>query len=189
MNFTYWGQSLAMVDEPYNSTILNERAVEIPIARHWLSKVHGVGLEVGNVMSHYGLTRRRTIVDLFEKGDRVRNIDVFDIEGSFDWILTVSTVEHVRWDTTPRDPDAAFRSVQHLRSLLTERGRMLVTVGLGWNRQLDKTLMAGAGATRACTLVRDGLGWQQTPTLTFEPYGATTPWAESVWIGEYEGGA
>ena len=186
MRFAWWGQSLELVDEPYNSTILNERAVEVAVARHWLTKVHGAGLEVGHVMSHYGLTRRRLIVDLHDPDPRCRNIDVLDIEGSFDWILAISTIEHVHWDTTPRDPDASLRAIHHLQSCLTDKGRMLVTVPTGWQPHLDAAL-AEAGAVRACTIARDGLGWQQSPDITIEPYGATTAWAESVWIGEYEG--
>lgn len=187
MKFLYGGDVLDGFDHAYNTTARNERAVEIAIALQFLGWVSGAGLEVGNVLSHYGVSRRRRVVDLYEKAPDVDNVDVFDIEGSFDWIVSISTVEHVQWDTAPRDPTGAIRAINHLVSLLSTDGRMLVTVPGGYNSPLDEYLATGAGATRDCTYVRDGDGWQRTSERHFWPYGHTTPWAESVWVGEWEG--
>ena len=63
---------------------------------------------------------------------------------------------------------------------------VLVTVPTGYHPHFDGHLLNGSGATRAATLVRSGSSWRQTKTLTAKPYGASSPWAESVWIGEYE---
>lgn len=189
MKFTYWGVELDGFDDPYNTTIINERAVEIAIATHTMKAPAGAdaarSLEVGNVLSHYGPTWWR-IVDLTEVADGVENSDVFDIEGRFDWIVSISTVEHVQFDHPPRDDHASQRAIEHLISLLAPGGRMLITVPTGWNTTLDQFLRTGAGATRACTLIRDGDTWRQTDEPTFLPYRLTTPWAEAVWIGEYE---
>lgn len=199
MDFTYQNRDLVGVDAPYNNTSLNERAVELAIALDWLEDFAntktGKGLEVGNVLAHYpafvgqvpGVADRR-IVDFYEKSPGVENIDVFDIKGKFDWIVSISTLEHVGWDTEPRDPDAAQRAVEHLRSLLKAKGQMLVTVPAGYHPTFDAFLKTGAGATRDCTMVRDKVGgWKQSKARTFKPYGATTPWAESIWVGEYGG--
>lgn len=185
MNFTYHGQRLTGFDHPYNDTIRNERAIELAVASDWLPG--GDGLEVGNVLSHYGITGHR-VVDRFEQAPNVENIDVLDTTGSFDWIVTISTLEHVGHDHEPRDPDAAEAALGHLRSLLNPVGRMLVTVPMGYHPHFDQFLLGGAGTHRAATLVRHGSSWRQTRTLTAKPYGATTPWAESVWIGEYLNG-
>ena len=99
--------TLQLFDHPYNTTILNERAVEIPVVMAWLYRGDPLGdvLEVGNVLQHYGdvldvPTRR--IVDRYETGPHVENLDVFDITGRYDTIITISTVEHVGWD--PPEP-------------------------------------------------------------------------------------
>lgn len=183
MEFTYHGDTFQGFDHPYNTTILNERAVEIPVVTDWLPGT-GRGLEVGNVLGHYGITGHR-VVDLFEVADGVDNIDLFDIEGSYDWIVSISTLEHVRWDTEPRDPEGAVQALAHLRSLLKPRGRMLASVPGGHHPHLDAHLASGAGADRCATMVRSGPTWVQSVDLQFLPYGYSTKWAESVWIGEF----
>lgn len=185
MTFTYWGTELGYFHHPYNDTRLNERAVELPVACAWLAAQDGAGLEVGNVTSHYWPPRHR-IVDLYERARGVENVDLFDVRGCFDWVLSISTLEHVRWDTTPRDAVGAFAALRRLDSLRRPGGRMLITVPMGHHPHLDAQLLAGrSGAWRECTLVRDGDGWVQTPEPEWRPYGDTTSWADSVWIGEW----
>lgn len=187
MKFTYWGSSYAGFDAEYNDTIHNERAVEIAVALPWLHDATGGsitgGLEVGNVLGHYGVKGHR-VVDLYEQAAGVDNVDVFDIEGHYQWILSISTLEHVHWDYEPRDEYAAPKALEHLKSLLVPGGSMLITVPGGWHQTLDDSLMLGVGASRACTLVRSADTWEQTTTPTFLPYG---PHANSVWIGEFCG--
>lgn len=186
--FDWWGDEFTYAEFDYNTTRLNERAVELPIARQFLAGQVGRLLEVGNVLSHYyPELPQRAIVDRYEEGPGVSNIDVFTIDRSWDRIVSISTLEHVRWDESPREAGRAADAVVHLRDLLAPGGRMLVTIPLGWNRPLDDWLLEGAGGVlRACTMVRGGYGWLQTEEPVWRPYGASQPWAESVWIGEWE---
>lgn len=178
MTFRWWGHELELFDAEYNTTILNERAVEIPIALEWMKgrkPFHGV--EVGAVLPHYGFPAHK-VVDLYEHGDGIDNIDVFDLQGQCDWILSISTLEHI---------GDAVDALYHLQSLLAPGGSMLITIGAGQHAGLDRHLATGAGATRCATLVRSGGIWCQTTELQFLPYGHSTRWAESVWIGEFDG--
>lgn len=186
MTFSYWGDDLDYYDHPYNTTARNERAVELPVAFAWLDQQTGRGLEVGNVTSHYRPAGHR-IVDLYEHAPGVDNADLFTVSGRFDWVLAISTLEHVRWDPpAPRDAVGAFAALRRLRSLLAPCGRMLITVPFGHHPHLDAQLCSGrSGATRESTMVRDGDGWVQHKGVAWRPYGASTPWAESVWIGEW----
>lgn len=182
----WWGERLPLADFAYNTTLLNERAVELPVVWSWLR--HGLRtLELGNVLGHYPGAPERTVVDRYETADGVDNRDVFDISGRWEQIVAISTVEHVRWDEgSEREAGGSQAAVEHLASLLEPGGRMLVTVPTGHNPPLDEWLLAGAGATRACTLVRTGSGkWVQTVEPVALPYGTVTKWAESVWIGEW----
>lgn len=191
MKFTYQNRELVGFDEPYNQTIHNERAVELAIAADWIqdyADTSFAGLEVGNVLGHYGahFPMARHIVDKYEQAAGVQNIDVFDVEFHYHWIVAISTLEHVGYDEEPRDLTLAAKAIGHLADHLLSGGQMLITVPGGYHPALDDFLASGGGATRDCTLVRNGDEWQQTEQRTFRPYGVTTPWAESVWIGEYE---
>lgn len=175
MRFTYQGREYDGFDHRYNDTINNERAVEVAVARRWMRRQpHGAGLEVGNVMAHYGAPRRR-VVDLYEEGPNVENIDVFDITGLYDWIMSISTLEHI---------DRAVDALEHLLSCRAAFGRLLITAGAGQHGELDAHLATGAGATRWCTMARMGSTWVQTPEPVFLPYSQETK-AASVWIGEW----
>jgi hypothetical protein len=181
VTFTYFDQTFELFDAPYNDALRNERAVELPIAFDFVERQHGSGLEVGNVLSHYREGSHR-IVDRHEVAPGIENLDVFDIDGTYDWIVSVSTLEHVR-----RDEPIVNRlgGVAALVYLLGLTDRLLVTLGLGQNAALDDYVLRHSSPVRACTLVRDGDGWVQTAEFCSRPYGLTTKWAESVWIGEW----
>jgi hypothetical protein len=200
--FTWRGQTLPYETGAYNNAGKNERAVEVPIARAWLETVSGVGLEVGNVLGHYEGAPERTVVDLWEKAVGVRNVDLFDVTERYDWVLAISTVEHVRHDAPPAHPLGGVDAIAHLRSLLNPGGRMLVTVPFGHNDGLDAAILLGHFAsyeavnfggvacrsgTTGSTMVRDKNGtWSEEPGAHWEPYGTVTIWANAVWIATFD---
>jgi len=139
--FTMDGRPFNYFHHPYNATWRNERAIEIPLARQFLASVSGPGLEVGNVLAHYGPVAH-TVLDKYERSFRVLNVDVVDHEPDerYGWGLAISTLEHVGWDEDPREPEKAIRAIAHLRSLLRADGRLLVTCPLGHNPGLDRAI-------------------------------------------------
>lgn len=200
--FDYWGRPLPYYFASlYNLPFLNERCVELAVAKDWFRGVKGRGLEVGNVCAHYDLAPARRIVDQYEKAafhqrpGSVENIDLFMVGSTFDWIVSISTIEHVG----EREPNArtAVDALDHLRGLLNPGGRMLVTFGTGYNSDLDGMVVDGSsGATRECTLVKtdhDAGVWEQSERPEVLPYGlgpdmvaGCNQWAWSVWLGEFE---
>jgi SAM-dependent methyltransferase len=144
--FLFANRTYRYFRHPYNATWRNERAVEIPIVAEALAGAPGGRvLEVGNVLGHY-LSSEHEVVDKYEPGPGVLNMDVLDFHPAerYDLILSVSTLEHVGWDDEERDPAKIPRAVGHLRSLLAPGGRAIVTVPLGYNSQLDQLLRDGA---------------------------------------------
>jgi SAM-dependent methyltransferase len=140
-------------------TWLTERAVEVPVAQalvdgHAADRV----LEIGNVLSHYR-PQRHLVVDKYEQAPGAVNLDVLDLEGlgEFDLVLAISTLEHVGWDESPRDPGKAARAVTVLRSLLAPGGLLAMTVPIGYNAAFDAALRSGeVPLHRAVALRRDG---------------------------------
>jgi SAM-dependent methyltransferase len=142
--FTFRGTALPYAFVRYNNSFLNERTVEIAIADHFLSGGKGRLLEIGNVLAHYGHTGH-TVVDKYENIPGVLNVDIIDYqpETRFDIVVAISTLEHVGWDETPREPDKVLRAVEAIRGFVAEGGRLLVTVPIGYNPRLDEALRQG----------------------------------------------
>lgn len=189
------GQSfLAWEGEPqyyfahaYNSTFRNERAVEIPLALDFLWRHQGGrGLEFGNVLAHYGYNGW-PVVDKYERRPGTINSDIMDYRPTkpFDFIIAISTLEHVGWDERPQRPDKALAAYEHLRSLLAPNGKMFLTVPLGHHPGLDSAILEyKVPVTRQMTLVRDAGRWRRTEVNEFRPYRGSGHGADSVWVAE-----
>lgn len=161
--FSFAGSKFSYFVHPYNATWRNERSVEIPLASAFLNEMHGgAGLEVGNVMSHY-LATGHTVVDKYERGLSVINVDVLEFEppNPLDYIVSVSTLEHVGWDEVPRDPQKVRAALEHLRRMLLPNGRLWVSCPLGHNSYLDQLI-----CTDRLEPVREGFLHRAVPTET-----------------------
>lgn len=186
MTFYLGTTELDLFDHPYNVTSRNERAVEIPVAKEFLRRYgRGRGLEVGNVLGHYGVAGH-DVVDLYEVAEGVRNIDVFDVEGHWDWAVSISTLEHVGW---PDDVDAASAALVHLLGLLATSGVLFVTVGLGQHTRLDDAIFTRAFRPDWQTVYRRDRGrWvPSTANPSWAPYDWRTPSARAVWMATFGG--
>jgi hypothetical protein len=171
--FRYHDQDLELFDHPYNGTITNERALEIPIARDFLkrtvSRASQTVLEAGDVLAHYADVLHwpeRLVVDRYERAPGVLNEDVFGINGPWDVIVSISTVEHVRWDELGlyRNPCGALAALHFLRGMLNPGGSMLATWPWGYARgELDRWLDHFAqthSADEWVTYVREEGEWE-----------------------------
>lgn len=183
--FRWRGLDLEYLVHPYNKTAQNERAVEVPIALAFIDGRAGVGVEVGNVIGHY-VEHSHRVVDLYETAAGVDNVDLFDLTGSFDWIVAISTIEHVRWEAPPWDEQGPMDAVAHLRSLLAPGGELLVTAPFGQHPHLDKAIESGEmhPDTQGCLL------WQEDHWVPVEDDVVYLParplrWASSVWVATW----
>ncbi|MEM5792868.1 MAG: hypothetical protein QXY45_00710 [Candidatus Aenigmatarchaeota archaeon] len=128
----------------YNYTWRCERSVEIPIVWDFVSKSNGSVLEVGNVLSHY-FPVSHEIVDKYEKGHGVINKDIIDFKPNkkYDLIVSISTIEHIGDDEEPRNPDKILKVLGHLKSLSSNKGKIVLTFPLNYNKDLDKFIKKG----------------------------------------------
>lgn len=129
----------------YNTTFLNERAVEVAVALDMLQATKGKDvLEVGNVLSHY-TNLPRDVVDKYEKGPNVINEDIVDFHPTkrYDLIISLSTLEHVGFDEQPKDPTKFVKAVKHLQTLLKPDGKMFVTIPVGYNDNAVRDVTTG----------------------------------------------
>lgn len=142
--FTIGGEQLPYTYARYNNAFLNERTVEISIAKWFLAGGTGRMLEIGNVLPHYGVTGH-TVLDKYELIPGVINEDIVDFapERPYDSVVAISTLEHVGWDEEPRRPEKVFKAFEAVRSFSTSSGRVLVTTPIGHNTALDGGLRSG----------------------------------------------
>lgn len=191
--FEYRGERYSVVHHRRSRTWLNERAIELPVAMRFVDGFGppACGLEVGNVLSRYRAVNHR-VVDKYERAPGVENLDVLDIatERPFDFVVSISTIEHVGWDEAERDLDKPLRAIRHLRSLLRpDGGRFLVTLPLGYNPAVDRlALDETGGASHGEIFVRDRR-FRWAPVDRLEPpqlrYEFELRSATAVWIAEF----
>ena len=125
-----------------NATWTNERAIEIPImCEHIKKHPNSRMLEIGNVLSHY-FRMSHDVVDKYEKAPGVINQDVVEYtpDYCYDLIISISTLEHVGWDETPRDPEKIFLAIENLKKILAPGGKLVITLPIGENPALDSYL-------------------------------------------------
>jgi len=176
--FELGGEHYPFTRRLYGLTWTTERAVEVPVAQRQVARFRERRiLEVGNVLSHHGPVAH-DVVDKYEGAPGVLNLDVLDLpsEPAYDLIVSVSTLEHVGRDETPRDPSRAIRALEHLRRCLAPGGELFATVPAGYNADLDAALAAGPYELSALRSVTEGtvpsVAWREVePSEAFQcPY-------------------
>ncbi len=145
--FTFGDTEYEWFCHPYNFTWDNERAVEVPVALAKIGQYRGKRvLEAGNVLSHY-VKPWWDIIDKFERKSGIICCDIIDYHPTerYDFIISISTIEHVGFDDDVRDPEKSAEAVKALRTCcLKPDGVLLATIPLGYNPSLDEKVFAGS---------------------------------------------
>ena len=193
--FIFDDRSLELFYHNYNMTWANERSVEIPIIRDFLNNYQSENvLEIGNVLSHYGDVNH-TILDKFETGKGIINEDILDYTSSdkFELIVSISTFEHIGFDDEI-DGDSGVKilhAIDTSRKLLTENGRLVLTLPLGYNPSLDHLISVNQlHSNRSFFICRTGrLQWEATNVdkALASRYGSPFPYANAIMIAEFGG--
>lgn len=143
--FFYNNKNLPYFYHKYRSTWANERIIEIPIFRDILKEnTGGKILEIGNVISHYDKVHHE-IIDKYENDPSIIREDILDFRPveKFDLIISISTFEHVGWDEEPRAPEKIFPVMESVKNLLKPGGKLIFSVPVGYNPELDKFIFEG----------------------------------------------
>ena len=192
-HFTFRGAALSYFYHRYNVTWANERCVEVPIARAYLEQAAGDTLEVGNVLGHY-FPVRHTVLDKFEHAPGVVNADFVGYAPGkkFSLILSISTFEHIGFDDEGEGSSSAkiLAAIASCRRLLAPSGKLVVTVPLGYNPELDALIerdqLGQANASFVKRVARRE--WREVPRAEAigARFGSPFPFANVVWVAEFE---
>lgn len=192
--FIFDGSQLPMVYHRYNTTWSNERCVEVPIIIALVKKLSGKRvLEVGNVISHYYPTNW-DILDKFEKGKEVINLDILDFkpQKKYDLIVSISTFEHIGYDDESSGDSAekiikCFENV--VENCLARGGTMIMTAPIDYNPDMDKLIQENAFGFKK-TIFMKRFGGRQWKEVSKEEamkssYGEPFPYANAIMVGFY----
>lgn len=187
-HFIFCNSSYNYFYYPHNSTWKNERCVELPIVYKFIENesVEDV-LEVGNVLSHY-FNCHHQVVDKYEEGSNVVNVDIVDFQPSkkYKLIVSISTFEHIGFDEQIKDPAKIFKCVDKLTSLLLPGGKLVYTVPLGLNPHLDSSLIEGYIPGDKHFLKRTSYEvWEETDKISVKgvAYNEPHPYANAIVVG------
>ncbi len=140
--FLFKGKKYKYFNHTYNHTWKNERRVEIPIIWNLIKNKNSANvLEIGNVLSHY-FPITHDVLDKYEKGASVINEDVisYKTKKKYDYIISISTLEHVGWDEPEKDKMKIIEAVRNLKTMLSRNGKIIFTVPLGYNPYMDNII-------------------------------------------------
>jgi len=120
---------------PYNSTRLNERTIEVPIAQRFIESIDSDNvLEIGCVLPHYLDEYSHVVIDKHETFPGVINEDIrtWESDNLFDGAISISTFEHVASDW-----HEIVKAIDSVMSKISEGSRFLLTMPYGFNRHVD----------------------------------------------------
>jgi hypothetical protein len=162
-----------------------ERCVEVPLAKQALDdRDPGGVLELGNVLSFAGVVGH-TVVDKYETGPGVLNVDIMDFNPGrrFDLAVSISTLEHVGFDEYPQDLDKGQSALTHLASLADN---LLVTIPVGYNPTFQSRFVDGP-FDRVELLVKTSrlAKWESRPVgeAGAVQYGAPYAYGNAILVG------
>lgn len=139
--FNFLGKSYKYFVNPFNDTRHNERAVEVALGIDLLERYRGrKSLEVGTVLPNYH-SLDHTVVDKYDEDERALHLDIlyYYPAEKFDLILSISTLEHIGWDSgEERGTYKVIKVIKHMRELLKPNGLFMATFPLGYNSELDQ---------------------------------------------------
>ncbi|TXT62869.1 MAG: hypothetical protein BAJALOKI3v1_480012 [Promethearchaeota archaeon] len=189
--FTFDDEKYKYFHHLYNTTWENERAVEIPIIKKIFDNYRENRiLEVGNVLSHY-FDLNHDVIDKYEMNPEIINMDIIDYnpQKNYELIISISTLEHIGYDEKPRKPRKIFRVINHLKKLLASKGKMIVTIPIGYNPYLDyylKNNLIKFDQTFFLKRISKDNRWKQVKNINIiidAEFGEPFPNANGLFIG------
>lgn len=180
-----------------------ERVVEIPIILNYVDKSKKI-LEFGNVLFQF-IDINWDIVDKYDKGKGVINVDIIDFkpEEKYDLIISISTLEHVGFNEQvglgelvkaddEEDNDKILEAIINLKNnCLKPNGKIIATVPLGYNKKMDKKLFdnkLGFDELFFLKRISKSNEWKEIEKNdVIEPqYGSPYPCANYICVGIYK---
>ena len=188
--FSFVGKKYSYFAHSYNRATENMRTIEIPIIKEILRLGPLHVLEIGNVLSHYGLIRW-PVLDKYERGTMVINEDLktYETRMPFDLIVSISTIEHIgfgKYTHTTLPKPSMTDIFLKIKSLLTPAGTAYITVPVGFNPNLDRYLVSNpseiqiVGCMRRINNINDWKECTLIQAIEEDKYRGDYPWSKGM---------
>lgn len=193
--FTFDGKTYDYFIHEYMSAWNSERSVEVPIGWEAVKTHQGQRiLEVGNVLQHY-YPISHDVLDKYEAEPEVIVADIVDFKPAkkYDFVISISTLEHVGYTTTPNEPRKILRVVENLRkNCVAPGGDILVTLPVGEPKLLKEIIDKGELPFNKwkCLKRTSGdnkwkeAGWDEVKAII---YAYPFPFANAIVVGLFKG--
>ena len=139
--FSFLWEKLNYSNYWYNKTSLNERSIEISIAKYFIKKLNNKNLlEIWAVIKHY-FSFNHLVLDKFEIWDDIINQDIIDykLPDSIDTIISISTMEHVWIDDDAIDFKKWYDAIKYIVDEAEKKNiNYLITYPYWYSPWLDK---------------------------------------------------
>ena len=125
-------------DHPYNDTINNERAIEIPLALRYIEKVKDLDtfIELGAVLPYYFENLKHSCIDPVDSkatiSDYAENINYFKKH-----VLSISTLEHIGTNDYGLKANFKVNPYEVLKRIYEDCSSCLISWPIGYNSSLD----------------------------------------------------
>jgi len=136
--------------------------------------------------------RGHTVLDKFETAASVINEDItaWQTDRRFALILSISTFEHIGFDDAEgQSREKILAAIAACRALLTPDGRLVITVPLGYNPDLDELIETDTlGEDLVSFLLRSGpRDWAEVARAEAvgTPFGRPFPYANALMVAEF----
>ena len=163
---------------------MTERSVELSIANDWLATKDDV-IEIGAVTPYYWPKRIKDIVDPTDGHDLVNiNATLFDVSLKNKNVLCLSVLEHIGAGDYGLDSSPGT-SIGALEIILMRSKSALITVPVGYNKQLDNYIFKRISKKSKVYYLVRGSGekdnnWKQVNMLRKNELEYGPQWANSL---------
>lgn len=190
--FVFDGETFQYFYAKYNITWVTERVLEVPIGLRLLEVAGAENtLEVGNVLGHY-IPVQHTILDKFERGEKIINEDIvtFNPGRTYDLIVSISTFEHIGYeDDGEPDAEKIRNAIAACQRLLSPKGRLIITAPFGYNPYMDRYLAEERIKPHRAWFFEktNKLDWNETTkeAALKRKYAKPYPFANAIMVAEF----
>ncbi len=140
-------------DHEYNTTLSNERCVEVSISKKFIDDFSENLIEVGCVLPYYFNTDH-VVYDIYDSHPKSLSVDAVDVDYSGKNVLSISTLEHVGTSDYGIQPKEENSGIILCERIIKESNKFFITWPLGYNKIMDEWIFNNQSMSRYVSYIK-----------------------------------